>query len=79
VLVLAHLALVHQTTGLADEARDTFDQALRLGIELGMHEDATELGDMMALAHAQGADHDPLETLGLYEQAMHGTLRPTRG
>ncbi len=74
-LSLAHLALVLKAAGLREEARSTFERALRLGREIGMHEGTSIFGDMIA---SFDADPQPLEVLERYEQAMT-VQQPARG
>jgi tetratricopeptide (TPR) repeat protein len=72
-LVLGHLALVERAAGQRADALRTFEQALRIGRELRMHEGASVFGDMVARFDAG----EPIaEILGLYEQAAAPQGRP---
>ncbi|MEO7327350.1 MAG: tetratricopeptide repeat protein, partial [Minicystis sp.] len=65
--VLAHLALVQRAEDRAGEALNTFEQALRIGHELGIRSEPTVFGGIVQHFENDGrAD----EALALYEQAM---------
>ncbi|MFT3772726.1 MAG: AAA family ATPase [Minicystis sp.] len=66
-LALAHLALAQRAAGRGDEAARTFDQALRLGRALRVHEGASSFGEVV-LQHA--ADRPLAELMDLYEQGV---------
>ena len=65
--VLAHLALVRRSQGRGAEAVSTFEQALRIGHELGIRSEPTVFGGIVQHYEQDGRIE---EALALYEQAM---------
>lgn len=65
--VLAHLALVHKARGEADLALAVFEEALQIGVALGIRDEATIFGGIVQHFATEGRVD---EALALYEQAM---------
>ncbi len=65
--VLAQLALVHRGRGHTDLALAAFEEALRIGVALGIHDETTVFGGIVQHFATEGRVD---EALALYEQAM---------
>ena len=65
--VLAHLALVHRGRGDTARAHAAFEEALRIGVEIGIRDESTVFGGVVEHFATEGRVD---EALALYEQAM---------
>lgn len=65
--VLAHLALVHRGRGHIADSLAAFEDALRIGVDIGIRDDSTVFGGIVQRFATEGRVD---EALALYEQAM---------